>query len=207
MKKTLLNLLFLLISVQLIAQTSADSLLNDLSVEEKPQLLPEKMLITQRLFWGENGLYRKMHIAPELTPQNREKEMKVRRTMFKIHQTIGLLTAAGMLAQGIVGAKLYKGNYNIKDVHEGLATGINIGYATTALMAFTAPPPLLNRKGFNNIKLHKILAYTHLTGMIATNVLADKIGQNPNLKPVHRAVAMTTFGAYAVAIASIKFEF
>lgn len=198
---------FVLFSTQVFAQTSADSLLNDLTVEEKPQLLPEKMLLTQRIFWGENGLYRKLNIAPELTAENRQREMKVRRNMFKIHQTLGLITAAGMVAQGIVGSKLYKGDFNIRKTHEALATGLNIGYATTALMAFTSPPPLLNRKGFNNIKLHKALSYIHLSGMIATNVLARKIVDNPDLKPVHRAVAMTTFGAYAVAIASIKFEF
>jgi hypothetical protein len=207
MKKSIFCILFLLISVHLSAQTSADSLLNDLSVEEKPALLPDKMLITQRLFWGQNGIYRKLHIAPKLTPENRAKEMKIRRTMFKIHQAVGILTAVGMIAQGIVGSKLYKGDYNIKEAHENLATGINITYATTALMAFTAPPPLINRKGFNNIKLHKILAYTHLTGMIATNVLSKKITENPDLKPIHRAVAFTTFGAYTMAIVSIKFEF
>lgn len=191
-------------------ELEADSLLQSLSISEEPQsLLPERMLITQRMLWGQNGLYRKIGIAPKvLTNETRAKELKIRRTMFRIHQAMGLATAAAMVAQGLVGAKLYT-NYSdkTKQLHEGLATGLNIGYATTALMAFTSPPPFINRKKFDNIKLHKYLSYIHLTGMISTNVLAGKINEKPSLKPVHRAAAYTTFGAYMLAIATIKFEF
>ena len=198
-------------------ENAADSLLNDLMTETEPSandLLPERMLITQRMLWGHNGLYRKVGIAPRtLTAASRERELKARRNMFRVHQTLGLVTAAGMLAQGIVGSKLYKpGGYTdqLKRTHEGIATGINIGYFTTALMSFTAPPPMVNRKKFDNIKLHKILSYVHLSGMIATNVLSNQIDGNANpanIKKWHRAAAFTTFGAYTAAIASIKFEF
>jgi hypothetical protein len=217
MKKLTLVLL-LSINFALSAQeNAADSLLNDLMADTpapSSDLLPERMLITQRMLWGQNGLYRKVGIAPKtLTAENRERELKVRRNMFRIHQTVGLVTAAGMLAQGIVGSRLYKpGNYTdqLKRTHEGIATGINIGYLTTALMSFTAPPPLVNRKKFDNIKLHKILSYVHLSGMIATNVLSKQIdgSDNPaNIKKWHRIAAFTTFGAYTAAIATIKFEF
>jgi hypothetical protein len=197
--------------------TAADSLLLDLTRDESStteSLLPDRMLITQRMLWGEHGLYRKVGIAPKvLTNETREHELKIRRTMFRIHQAVGLATAAGMLAQGIVGSRLYKpGNYTdkLKNTHEGIATGINIGYITTALMSFTAPPPMVNRKKFDNIKLHKILSYVHLSGMIATNVLSQQIDGNSNpanIKKWHRAAAFTTFGAYTAAIATIKFEF
>jgi hypothetical protein len=40
-------------------------------------------------------LYRGIGIAPKLTVENREKELKIRRTMFKVHQAVGFLTAAG----------------------------------------------------------------------------------------------------------------
>jgi hypothetical protein len=172
------------------------------------------MLITQRMLWGHNGLYRKVGIAPKtLTAESRESELKARRNMFRIHQAVGLATAVGMLAQGIVGSRLYKpGNYTdrLKNTHEGIGTGINIGYITTALMSFAAPPPMVNRKKFDNIKLHKILSYVHLSGMIATNVLSQQIdgSSNPaNIKKWHRTAAFTTFGAYTAAIATIKFEF
>ena len=192
--------------------TAADSLLMDLDtdISEKNQnLLPDKMLFTQRMLWGEKGLYRKVGIAPKvLTAETRERELKIRRTMFRIHQGVGLATAAAMVAQGFVGNNLYKnGGRDIKDIHENIALGINIGYITTGLMSFTSPPPMINRKKFDNIKLHKILSVVHLSGMITTNVLSEQAGKNVDMKKWHRAAGMTTFAAYAAAIASIKFEF
>jgi len=213
MKRFSFLLFLIVLSISSFAQTvTGDSLLSDLeTATEQPKLLPDKMLLSQRIFWGEKGLYRKIGIAPELTAENRAKELKVRRTMFKIHQAVGLLTAAGMLAQGFLGAKLYSAggdNYTrIKKAHEATAMGINIAYATTALMAFTAPPALVNRKGVSNIKIHKYLSYVHLTGMITTNVLARQISENFKLKPYHRAAAYTTFGAYFASIIILKFEF
>lgn len=195
---------------------AADSLLNELETTPNENLLPDRMLFTQRALWGENGLYRKMKIAPPLTAENRQRELKIRRNMFRIHQTVGLLTAAGMLTQGILGTKMYHFDFatqnfddyeKIKSIHKGMATGINIGYATTALMAFTAPPVQVKRKGVSNIGVHKALSYIHLTGIITTNVLSKKINENPELKVYHRAAALTTFATFATAIAIIKFEF
>lgn len=81
-----------------------DELLGDIEEVEETQLLPEKMLFTQRAFWGQNGLYRKIGIAPKvLTAESRENELKARRVMFRVHQITGLLTAGWMLAQGILG--------------------------------------------------------------------------------------------------------
>jgi hypothetical protein len=196
---------------------SADSLLADLNAEVKPEeLLPKRMMLTQRAFWGEKGLLRITHIAPELTIENRQKELKVRRNMFKIHQAVGIATAVGMLAQGFLGAKVYNYDFTtgttekydkLRNFHTGLATGINVAYGTTALMAFTSPPKQINRKGISNMGVHKALSYIHLTGMITTNVLSGKIKENFKLKPYHRAAAYTTFGTFAAAIAIIKFEF
>lgn len=213
MKRVFLLSFSILFSVVALGQvTESDSLLADLdTASSQEKLLPDKMLLSQRIFWGEKGLYRKIGIAPELTAENRAKELKIRRTMFKVHQAVGILTAAGMLAQGILGAKLYKAGGDdytrIKRAHEATALGINIAYGTTALMAFTAPPGMLNRKGISNVKVHKYLSYIHLTGMITTNILADKISDNFKLKPYHRAAAFTTFGTYFAAMAVLKFEF
>ena len=144
-------------------------------------------------------------VAP-LTPENRQVEMKIRRTMLKLHQAGGFITLAGMIAQGFVGAKLYANpTSDLRNWHTSLAAFVNISYATTALLTFTAPPPLVNRKGVSSIKIHKALAMVHLLGMIATNVLADQVEDNPNLKPYHRAAAYATFGAFAAAAIVIKF--
>lgn len=214
MKKYLFLLLLAFYSLAGFSQEiPADSLLLELNeVPEEESLLPEKMLLTQRMLWGEKGLYRKVGIAPSvITAETRQRELKVRRTMLKIHQTLGIATASAMVVQGFLGSKIYNPEtYSVKleNWHKGMATGINIGYASTALMSFTAPPGTVYRKRFDNIKLHKALAYVHLTGMITTNVLARRMDNNyPVNKKLHKNVALGTFGAYTLALASIKVEF
>jgi len=187
-------------------ENAADSLLNELDIQEEVQpLLPDHIFITQKLLWGKKGLIRTTGLSP-LTPENRQVEMRIRRTMLKLHQVGGFVTLAGMIAQGFVGAKLYANpTADLRNWHTSLATFVNISYTTTALLTFTAPPPLVNRKGISTIKIHKALAIVHLLGMIATNVLADQLEGNPDLKPYHRAAAYTTFGAFAAAAIVIKF--
>lgn len=190
--------------------TSADDLLAGLtdSTAAEP-LLPHKMLFTQRAFWGPKGLLRTMNVAP-LTAEGRAHELKIRRTMLIAHQIGGFVTLAGFIAQGLLGAKLYKAQgqeyVDTKRWHERTATFINVSYGTTLALSLTTPPPVVGaRKGFTSIKLHKYLAIVHLTGMVATNVLARMIDTNYELKPYHRAAAYTTFGAYAASVLSLTF--
>lgn len=192
------------------AGAEADDLLAGLtdSTETQP-LLPSKMLFTQRAFWGPKGLLRVLNVAP-LTAEGRSKELNVRRTMLITHQVGGFVTLAGFVAQGLLGAKLYNAQgeeyVNTKKWHERTATFINVSYGTTlALSLFTPPPVIGSKRGFNTIKLHKYLAIVHLTGMIATNVLAGMIQENFQLKPYHRAAAYTTFVTYAASVIALKF--
>jgi len=180
-------------------------LLNELSDNSEVQLLPKKFLFTQKILWGQKGLMRNFK-AFELTPENRTKELKIRSYFFKAHQTLGMLTSAGMIAQGIVGWKLYNGNDQLKDLHEGLATGVNVVYFTSASLALFAPPKIIpEHKGYSSIKIHRALAMIHLSSMIATNVLSFYIEDNPNLRPYHRAAAFTAFGSFLAAEIIIKF--
>ncbi|MFM6953382.1 MAG: hypothetical protein ACKOWL_00160 [Sphingobacteriaceae bacterium] len=192
------------------AQTDSlktNNLLQDLSLSDssKVQLLPHKMIPTQRLLWGPKGLMRNFDKF-ELTPEKRQNELKVRRTMLVAHQIMGFATLGGMVAQGIVGAKLYNGRYDLRDTHEMLAGAVNIGYFTTASLSLFAPPKMVDeRKGYSSIKVHKLLAVVHMSAMIATNVLAGMVDDHPNLKPYHRAAAYTAFGAFAASMVVIKF--
>jgi hypothetical protein len=199
-------LLFSISSVQLVAQ---DELLKDLmqTQDTSTSLLPKKMLFTQRIFWGEHGMLRG---ASPLNAVNREKELKLRRRMLVTHQILGFATLGGMIGQGIVGSRLYnaKGNdyVNLKDIHEGLGLAVNFTYSTTAIMSLFTPPPLINRdKKASSIRIHKWLAIVHMTGMIATNVLAGMTQDNYKLKPYHRAAAYATFASYGAAVVAIKF--
>lgn len=190
--------------------TAADKLLSNLIDTAAAQpLLPHKMLFTQRIFWGPKGLLRTMNIAP-LTPEGREKELKIRRSMLVAHQVMGFVTLAGFVAQGILGAKLYNATGDsyrrLHEAHETVGALVNVTYGATALLSLTAPPKMIaDRRGFSGLKLHKYLAVVHLAGMIATNVLAGMIRSDASLKPYHRAVAYTTFGAFATSIIAIKF--
>ena len=147
----------------------------NLIVEEEPILLPEKMIFTQKILWGEKGLFRKTGIS-SLTLENREKELIVREKMLKAHQIIGYITFAGMIYQGILGGKMYNGDYSVYDTHKKLGKIVTASYFTGAGLSLFTPPPLVSREkeGINNIKLHKILANVHIPAMIVTNIYSDK---------------------------------
>ncbi|MFQ5335209.1 MAG: hypothetical protein ACE5DN_03945, partial [Flavobacteriales bacterium] len=157
------------------AGTVAYDLLSELEDEtsEEQKLLPDHFFVTQRLLWGKRGLMRTM-AAFELTPDKRQRELRVRRVILTTHQALGFATLGAMVAQAIVGIKLYNGDRSLKDTHEALAIAINSGYFTAAGLALFAPPRMADkRKGLSSMKLHKVLAAVHFSAMIATNVLAE----------------------------------
>jgi len=178
-----------------------DDLFNMIEKKDKQiDLLPEKIIFTQSLLWGENGLFRKTGISP-LNLKNREKELKLRKTMLTAHQAIGYLTLASMVAQGIIGGKLYNGQDDLYNTHKTMGKIVNIGYFTGAGLSLFSPPPLINKKvkGLNSIKAHKMLATLHFSAMVATNYYKDKNKSN------HKAAAYTAFASYATAVLVIKF--
>lgn len=168
-------------------------------------LLPKKYLITQRLLWGEKGLMRNFNRF-ELNRENRNFEEDIRDKMLKAHRYIGYATLAGMVAQGIVGERLYRGQTDLKDLHAGLGAAVNIGYFTTAGLAFFTPPRMGERPtGFSTYKLHKYLAVIHFSSMLATNILSGLAEDNPKLKSAHRATAYVAYGSFFVSMVVIHF--
>ena len=201
MKKGLALLIILFFSFA--SAQERDALLEGLFEEEvnmEEQLLPQKMIFTQSLLWGKKGLFRKTGIS-KLSLEQREKELKVRNVMLKSHQIIGYLTLAGMVAQGIMGGKLYNGDYALYDAHKTLGEWVTVSYFTGAGLSLFAPPPLVRKKvkGFNSIKAHKWLAYVHFSGMIATNAWSKED------RDWHKYAAYTTFASYATAVLVFKF--
>ena len=171
---------------------------DEMSVEQ--QVLPQKMIFTQSVLWGKNGLFRKTGIS-KLSIAQRQKELKVRNVMLKSHQIIGYLTLAGMVAQGIMGGRLYNGDYKLYDAHKTMGEWVTASYFTGAGLSLFAPPPLVRKKtkGFNSIKAHKWLAYIHFSGMIATNAWSNED------RDWHKYAAYTTFASYATAVLVFKF--
>ena len=204
MKQILIIILSFILAYNSFSQT--DSLLNSLqdTAQVKPELFPKKMLFTQRWAWGEHGF---MRGGATVTPEMREKDMHIRRKMLIAHQVLGIVTLAGMVGQAIVGPQLYADpqNRSIRHLHENLALSVNTTYSLTALMSLFAPPPMINRdKGITSIRLHKWLAIAHLTGMLATNLLAPDGKENSSMMPYHRAAAYFTFATYLAAVIVIK---
>ncbi|MDA8948926.1 hypothetical protein N9H57_07300 [Flavobacteriaceae bacterium] len=192
----------LLFSFSVFAQEDLFGILREDAGEAKVELLPKKMIFTQRLLWGEKGLMRKTQWSP-LTLEQREKELKIRRKMLKAHQIIGFVTLAGMIAQGVFGSQLYenRGNYSKYKLHKRVGNLTSISYFTGAGLSLFAPPPLVSKKtkGLSSAQAHKYLASIHFSAMVATNVLAE------NNRKLHRAAAYTAFGSYAAAILVFKF--
>jgi uncharacterized membrane protein len=206
-KVILTTILTIFINCSVLGQDFAEefeSLIN----QEKPSLLPEKMLITQRVLWGEKGLLRKTGIV-KLSLENREKELIVREKMLKAHQIIGYITFAGMIYQGILGGKLYNGDYSLYETHKTVGKVVTATYFTGAGLSLFTPPPLVSRKkeGLNNIRLHKILANVHVPAMIVTNIYADKQQGNRSHKKIHKASAYTAVASYTLAMFTIIFDF
>jgi len=206
-RNILLSLFALIFSVNCFAQDFTEEFENLINTE-KPSLLPEKMIFSQRILWGEKGLLRKTGIV-KLSLENREKELVVRERMLKAHQIIGYITFAGMIYQGILGGKLYNGDYSVYDTHKKLGNIVTASYFTGAALSLFSPPPLVNRKreGLNNIRLHKILANVHVPAMVITNIYADKQYEKKSYKEIHKVSAYTAVASYTLAMVTIIFDF
>jgi hypothetical protein len=165
-----------------------------------PQLLPQSMLPTQRLLWGEHGLLRTTNLVP-LSPENRMRETGVRNGLFLSHRILGYMTSGAMLASGITGWQLADGNHSLKGAHEALITSTNIGYFTGLSVALFAPPPGADQQS-TPLVLHRILSVIHLAGMITTDVLGDNADKHPQ---PHRIAAIATFATYALSSIIIHF--
>ena len=144
-----------------------------------------------------------------------------RRTeMLKIHQRLGLITLAPMVADLITGpmAKAKGKNGQIIreptsaniDMHAALGSATAALYFTTASFAIFAPRiPGTKKRGA--IRVHEALAWIHGPGMILTPILgamAFKQEQNGEkvhgIASAHGAVAATTAIAYGAAIVAVS---
>tara|TARA_Y100001935_G_scaffold247307_1_gene243068 strand:+ start:115 stop:714 length:600 start_codon:yes stop_codon:yes gene_type:complete len=196
------NFLLLLIALFPLNGLSQEKELFDLIITDEnatSQLLPEKMMITQRIFWGEKGILRKTGLAP-LNFSNRQKEMKLRRSILKTQQILEYATFGAMIAQVVVGDKYYSGDDSLYKTHKTINTLVNASYFTGTALSLFSPPPIISKKtkGFNS-KANKFLSTIHFTAMILTNVV------DSDNKKAHKAAAYTAFSTYAAAEIVFKF--
>ena len=135
--------------------------------------------------------------------------------MLKIHQRMGLITTIPMIASVVT--SLNAGGRSegtaSRDLHVALGALTGDLYGITAYYAIRAPKiPGTETKG--PIKVHKILAWIHGPGMIATPILgAMAFSQKNNGEKVHGIasahgpVAIVTAGAFGAALLAVSVKF
>lgn len=135
--------------------------------------------------------------------------------MLLIHQRLGLITTAPLIATLITsaGAAGRKSSASGRELHATLG-GITAGmYFTTAYFAVFAPKvPGTTRRG--PIRLHRTLAWVHGTGMVLTPILGAlaynqrSAGEKVHgIAKYHSAAAWVTGVAYGAAILSVSVRF
>jgi hypothetical protein len=146
----------------------------------------------------------------------REQARLDRRTrMLKIHQKLGLITTAPMLATVITGT--FAGGRSTsssnRDLHVGLGSLTAGMYFTAAYFAIAAPR-IQGTKTRGPIRLHKTLAWIHGPGMILTPILGALAYQQKSrgekvhgIANLHGPVAIVTAGAYGLALMSVSIKF
>lgn len=141
----------------------------------------------------------------------------------KVHQTLGLITLAPLLATVAVsggakqkhdhqmpGSPLIEPSSSGVDLHAALGSTTVVMYAATAWYAIRAPKiPGVKPRGA--IRFHRDLVWIHAPGMVLTPILGSMaLNQENNNQKVHgiasahAVVAWTTVTAYAASAVSIS---
>jgi hypothetical protein len=184
-----------------------------LMVEEKPKLLPDKISWGEKLFWGENGVFRGLGIASPLTSESRKHELQVRRTMLTMHQIGGFVTVAAMLGTVWAGQRTIDNPRNkaLRSAHQELVTATIITYSLTGLLSVLSPPPFIRRDDEGTTGIHKALAWVHFAGMIITPILAHYIGNirssntSMNSAHIHQYAGYLTTAVFTASMIIMTF--
>jgi hypothetical protein len=154
---------------------------------------------------------------PEQTQANpREQALLDKRThMLKIHQRMGLITTIPLIAT--VATSLNAGGKNTsttsRDLHTALGGLTGDLYFMTAYYAIRAPR-VPGTETHGPIRFHKVMAWIHGPGMIATPILGIMAFDQKNkgervhgIAQAHGPVAIVTAGAFGAALLSVSVKF
>jgi hypothetical protein len=135
--------------------------------------------------------------------------------MLKIHQKLGLITTAPLLATLVASAGAGGKSTSSTDrtVHMVLGAVTSDLYFTSAYFAIRAPRvPGAPTRG--PIRLHKALAWVHGPGMILTPILGALAYEQKNkgekvqgIASAHGPVAIVTAGAFGAALLAVSVKF
>ena len=182
----------------------------DTILHPKVKLLPDNISFGEKLFWGENGIFRSLGLASPLTIESRKSELSLRRGMLTAHMIGGFTTLGLMYATVFVGQKMIDGRRDLLPTHQTLVLATVVSYSLTGLLSILSPPPLIRRDDDSGtITIHKILAWIHVAGMIITPILGSLIAQHRNynetMARVHQISAYFTTAVFTAAMIVITF--
>jgi hypothetical protein len=135
--------------------------------------------------------------------------------MLKIHQRLGLITTAPLVATLFLanGAAGKKSTASGRDLHAILGGTTAAMYITTASFAIFAPK-IAGTQARGPVRVHRALAWIHGPGMILTPILGslalaqrDRGEKVHGIASAHGAVAGVTAVAYGAAMLSVMIKF
>lgn len=151
------------------------------------------------------------------TQANRQEQalLDKRTHMLKIHQRMGLITTIPMIASVVTSFNAggrSEGTAS-RDLHVALGALTGDLYGITAYYAIRAPR-IAGTETKGPIKAHKILAWIHGPGMIATPILGAIAFKQKNsgekvhgVASAHGPVAIVTAGAFGAALLTVSVKF
>ena len=192
-------------------ESSADTLSDFLPPPVEPKLLPDNISFGEKFLWGKNGFVRNIGLVPALSPEERMRELHIRRTMLIAHQISGFTTLALMWTAAYFGQRTIDDpkNRSLGNAHQAFVAATIATYSLTGLLAILSPPPLIRRDEGSTTSLHKTLAWVHFIGMIITPILGGMIRNhrifNMDKAHFHQVAGYITTAALTASMLVITF--
>ena len=174
----------------------------DLTALEKATLsdsIPNNMPLIKNIFWSDEGLLRRLDLAPK----SRFKELELRHDMLQLHQKTALVNLGLMSYQYYLGHEMDKDYENRSRLHKSLGYASFGLYMTSAGLSVFSPPALKYDKGVSSINIHRFLSVIHFSGMIMQPFLGYQIS-NSNCHSdyyyeLHKDVGNVVFVSYLLS--------
>ena len=158
------------------------------------QNFPDNMPIHTKIIWGENGIVRKLKIAPK----TRSSELRLRVNMLQLHQKIALGALGVFSYQSYLGNQMLNGNFENWDLHRRLSKVVWLSYMSSAALSYFAPPAMKYSKKIDSMRIHRFLSWIHFSGMAVIPYLGYNIANSDDYNQavsLHQTVALTTLGS------------
>ena len=154
--------------------------------------LPENMPLHTKVLWGENGVIRKLKLAPN----TRQEELRLRVKMLQLHQKIALGSLGAFFYQSYLGKQLLEGNYDYYNRHASMSKVVWSSYMLSASLSYLAPPGMLYSKKLSSMKIHRLLSWIHFAGMASIPWLGYNISKSNNIDDRNAAIELHQNVAY-----------